>query len=200
MKSSSLTSTSVFVGIVLLIAFSALAPLTRAEESTTPASGTMQASERQENRELRRSAISRSAQDRIINLSQNVITRLTSATERMSSIIGRLETRIEKLKALGVDTAPAEAKLTEAKNALLAVEDVLEELGSVETVVRGDTPRDSFAMVRTQFLGARDLIKQTRSLLIETVALLKEAVRNADLNRGVSDAVRANEEVSSEAE
>lgn len=200
MKCSSLTITSVFAGIALFVALFVLVPLTRAEGPAVPANVAEQATERQENRELRRSAISRSAQDRIINLSQNVITRLTSATERMNNIVGRLEARIEKLQALGVDTTPAEAKLNEAKNALLAVEDVLSEFGSIETMVRGETPRDSFSQVRTQFIGARDLIKQARSLLIETVALLKEAVRNADLNRGVSDAVRADEETPSTTE
>lgn len=191
---------STSASIVLFVAFFTLVSFTRAEEPAVPTGAVGQATERQENREFRRSAISRNAQDRIINLSQNVIARLVSATERMRNIVGRIETRIEKLKALGVDTAPAETKLNDAKNALLAVEDVLDELGSIETIVRGDTPRDSFSQVRTQFIGARDLIKQTQTLLIETVSLLKEAVQNANLGRGTSDAVRANDGASSGAE
>jgi len=144
---------------------------------------------RMEAKEERRVALQKQLQDRIVNLASNVASRLNAATSRMENIIGRLDSRITKLKAVGVDTASAEAKLVEAKNALAETRAKLASLGSVHAAVTGETPRESYATIRAEFLAVRDGIKQTHALLRETVTLLKAAVRNTPETNGVSDAV-----------
>lgn len=145
--------------------------------------------ERTAAKEERRVALTTRLQERIVNLSENVTKRLTAGTERMDNITLRLETRIEKLKALNVDTAATEAKLTEAKDALEKTKDALADFGSVQVAVGSDTPKTAFAAIRTQFKDAHALLRTTHSLLRETVALLKEAVAASDLGKGVSGAV-----------
>lgn len=181
-------STCTLAGIIFF--FVATIPLTHAQNAEPSGAGQNAVDARQGNRDAREPALSRNTQERVINLSRNIINRLTAAVERMDNIIARLETRIEKLKVLGVDTTSAEIKLTDAKNALAAAKDTLEELNSVETSLKSDAPRAAFRSIRTQFIGAHDLIKQTRTLLAETVALLKDAVKSADLGSGASNAVQ----------
>ena len=149
----------------------------------------MNAEARQEARTERREAFEARVQDRIINLGSNVHNRLIAAHERMLNIIGRLETRIQKLKTLGVDTASAEAKLLEAKNTLAEARTELTNIGSLEYVVRGDTPKESFAIVRGHFRAGQEKIRTVHSLLRETVTLLKDAVRATGAGNGVSHAV-----------
>jgi len=145
--------------------------------------------ERTEVREERRAALTQAMQERIINLASNVEKRLIAGANRMENIIGRLDSRIEKLSGMGVDTTTAQAKLEDAKSALEAAQNTLSDLHSVRNAVGSDTPRETFASVRLQFTATHDLLKQTHEQLRETLALLKEAVRTAQLNRGVSSAV-----------
>ncbi len=124
----------------------------------------------------RKSALRKNVQDRIINLGSNVTSRLQAGVARLQNITGRLETRIDKLKQSGIDTTNAEIKLSEAKNALFAAQDTLNELGSVSKAVSSESPRESFKTVRIQFIAVRDLLKQSHALIKETITLLKDAV------------------------
>ncbi len=128
-----------------------------------------------ENRGERRAMLASHMQDRIVNLASNVTTRLRAGTERMTNIITRIESRIQKLKAEGVDTSAGEAKLTDAKNALEAVKNTLAELGSVKSAMGSDDFRGSYAPIRIQLFAVRDLLRQTHTLIKETVVLLRNA-------------------------
>ena len=140
-------------------------------------------------REERRMALTQNIQDRLVNLAHNVTDRLDAATTRMANIIGRLYTRIEKLRALGVDTSVAETKLKEATKKLNKTSDDLAAIGSIRNVVSSDSPREAFVSVRAQFVNVRTSLLEIHALLRETVALLKEATRKAESERGVSSAV-----------
>ncbi len=183
-----------YTGIVLAIGILclssvALAQDTRSETSMPTTDPTTRQVERAEVREERRVALTQQMQDRITNLAQNVENRLTAAIGRMENIISRLDSRIEKLNGMDVNTTEAVTKLADAQSALDAARNTISEIGSVQNAVSGDSPRESFASIRMQFIAARDLLKQTHEQLRETLALLKEAVKAAELERGVSDAV-----------
>ncbi|HEU4677718.1 MAG TPA: hypothetical protein VFS75_03305 [Candidatus Paceibacterota bacterium] len=136
-----------------------------------------------------RTALSSAVQDRIVNLASNISLRLTAATGRYGDIIARLQTRMEKMRAAGADTAAAEAKLAEAKASLTEAMTALDALGSVKDAISGETPRESFRAVRTNILAIRDDLKKTHALLRDTIALLKDALRASNAEKGVSDAV-----------
>ncbi len=187
-------SVSLKIVLVFALVLGAYASIAAAQGTSTEAvpenaaRGEMREA-RMEAKEERRVALQKQLQDRIVNLASNVTNRLNAATGRMENIIGRLDSRITKLKAVGVDTESAEAKLVEAKNALAETKVKLATLGSVHAAVTGETPRESYIVIRAEFLAVRDGIKQTHALLRETVTLLKDAVRNTPETNGVSDAV-----------
>lgn len=181
-----------FILVSLLLALPALA-----QDTTSTTEGSPEA--RAERQAERRAELEVRLQERIINLASNVSLRLTAATGRYGDIIARLETRVAKLKSLGVDTTAGEAKLAEAKGLLVQTVLALENTGSVQDAVSGATPRESFKNIREQFLAVRENLRQVHSLLREAVALLKQAVADAELGRGVSDAVRQGEDAPGEA-
>lgn len=178
---------------LLLIALPALAQDAIPGDARNPEARTERQAERRAELEVK-------LQERIINLASNVSLRLTAATGRYGDIIARLETRIAKLKSLGVDTTAGEAKLAEAKELLVQTVLALENTGSVQDAMSGATPRESFKNIREQFLAVRENLRQVHALLREAVVLLKQAVAGAELGRGVSDAVRQDEDTPGEAE
>lgn len=147
--------------------------------------------ERAEIHEERRGALESRMQDRVINLASNVTTRLTAALDRMSNIATRLETRINKLTALGVDTGTAQSRLQEARRAIEAGNTKLKNIPSVSTAIRGDSPRESFRAIRVELVAVRDLVRESHRLLVDTVTILKEAVRVRESGNEVSNAVTA---------
>ncbi len=166
-----------------------------AEETPTPMPAVERvqnnAEARTEARAERRGVLESNVQDRIINLASNVTGRLIAALDRMDHIAARLETRIDKLGALGIDTTGAKSRLTEAQKAIDDGNARLKNIPSTDTAIRGDAPRESFATIRAEFVVVRDLVRQSHTLLIDTVAILKEAVRTHESGNGVSDAVSA---------
>lgn len=167
-----------------------------AEETPTTAAPAIErardnAEARTEARAERREALESRVQDRVINLASNVTARLTTALDRMSHVAARLDTRIDKLSATGVETTLAETRLAEAQKVIEDGRTKLKNISSVDTAVRGDTPRESFAIIRTEFVAVRDLVHQSHTLLIDTLVILKDAVRTHEASKGVSDAVSA---------
>lgn len=132
--------------------------------------------DRQEIREVRKAALERNIQERIINLTQNVIDRLNAGIHRMENIAVRLESRITKMKTEGYNTAAAEAKLENAQSMLRVAKTVFSESRSAQQAVSSDNPREAFKEIRAQVQGAQELLKQTHALLKETVALLRVSI------------------------
>jgi hypothetical protein len=128
-------------------------------------------------RENRTTTITRAFQDRIINLIRNIQTRLSAAIERMDNIITRLESRMTKMKSLGIDTTFAESKLSLAKESSLRAHDALTSALGTETSIRSATPQETFETIRIQLIETRDHIRQTYALLEETSSALREAMR-----------------------
>lgn len=125
-------------------------------------------------------------QNRMVNLAQNVTNRLSFGIDRLANITSRIETRITKLKTMGIDTSEVEHKFLEAKDALQATRNIMVNIGSVQEAVGGDAPRIAFATIRTQFDEARTSLKKTHTLLSETVALLKKLPASNTQNSATS--------------
>lgn len=144
-----------------------------------------------ERQDAHKALLSEKAQNRITNLTSNVETRMRAAIERMNNIIGRLESRIEKLNAQGIDTSEAVKSLEFAKTSLENADKTLLPLGTlVNLTITSETPKDSFVAVRNQFGIVKSSIQEAHANLRQSVALLKEAIRSADVGNGVSDAVQ----------
>ena len=136
--------------------------------------------ERQELREERGGALSENFQNRIINLTQNVTLRLTSAVNRLDNISNRFESRIIKTKGMGSDTSTAETRLSDARIALMQAKTALNSMDSVRSVITSETPRESFRTIRTQIVFVRDQLTLTHGLLQETLVALKETIQNSE--------------------
>lgn len=145
----------------------------------------MQAASRGEAREERRTALSTRFQDRMTNLGQNVTKRLTAALDRMENITARIESRVQKLKAQGIDMGSVETKLIEVRSALSKTSEAITNIGSVQLAVGSDTPKTSFAAIRNQFNIVRAELGNTQTLLRETLTLLKNS---GSLQKIVEDA------------
>lgn len=112
-------------------------------------------------------------QDRIYNLVTNVLNRLSATLTRMDSITSRLDSRITKMKASGMETGSAEAKLAEAKSALTHAHETFTSIPPLMEVLSGKTPLRSYHAVRVQLLSIRNELKTISQLLTETISLLK---------------------------
>ncbi len=128
-------------------------------------------------------------QQRIINLAANISNRLDATVERLFNLIGRLETRIQKLKQQGFGTAEAEVKLREASQSLAEAKSLLDDIdASVYNATTSDRPGDAWQILSERYRDIANLIRRSHASLRETVALLKVAVVT-ESNMGVSEAV-----------
>ncbi|MFZ2253207.1 MAG: hypothetical protein WAW13_03490 [Minisyncoccia bacterium] len=157
-----------------------------AQETETQENKTEREATRTEAREERRATLKVEFQNRMVNLAQNVTKRLSFGVDRLANITFRIETRISKLKAMGIDTGEVERKLLEAKDSLQATRNIIANIGSVQVAVGSDAPQSSFAAIRTQFDEARTSLKKTHTLLSETVALLKKLPTSNTQNSATS--------------
>jgi len=149
---------------------------------------------RQEVRSERREALKDAQQKRILNLSANISNRMEAAIGRIEIIIERFNQRITKLKALGIDTASAEVKISESTRLLV---EARAKLAGIDTTVFNATtsndPRFDWQNVKTIYRETAALIKASHQSLREALVLLKEAVKARDGN--ASAAVEASTEV-----
>ena len=159
------------------------------------------AQERQQQVDERRTQLQVRAQERILNLAANMSNRMEAAIARIENISIRLESRISKLSAQGIDTTEAEAALASAKLSIEAAAlsiTAIDEL--VTTTVKAEDARKDWIEVRKTFLATRDHLLTARAELRASVAALKVALREASAETGVSEAVRMNTPSAAETE
>jgi hypothetical protein len=131
-----------------------------------------------------RKGLTQAQQDRFINLVRNVYTRLEAAANRLNNIVVRIDERIVILNSQGVDTSEALVPFNQAKSRLSAITSALQEAkASAESGIVSDTPRERFTTARTQFLNIHKALREAFLLLRETVSALKDAAKEAELNK-----------------
>ncbi len=153
--------------------------------------------ERQKLREQRQVALTEVRQARVLNLAANISNRMEAAIERLYDIVGRFEARINKLKVSGVNTSAAEEKL---RSAVQLLSKARATIGNIDTLVQNATtsnqPKTDWQNVKETYLEAGRLIRESHQALRETIALLKTAIADADLQR--SAAVNASSSTTTE--
>ena len=96
---------------------------------------------------------------------------------RLFNIVERMEERIVKLNAAGVNTDTASAKLREATQLLASARATL---GNIDTLVFEATsstePKTAWQNVRQVYQEAGGQIRASHAALRETIALLKQAI------------------------
>jgi len=87
--------------------------------------------------------------ERINQYSESMIEKLSDAILRVEEKIKEKETRVQALKAQGIDTEKAEARLAEAKSYLASAKEKLDLLpGKIQSTIEAKDPRQSFPEVR----------------------------------------------------
>jgi len=126
--------------------------------------------------------------ERIKSVFGKILKRYTAALQRLDKIADRIASRIDKLKAKGVNTAKAEAGLTEAEKlgaqAKVAIDDAQAKIAAIDpasTTVK-DAVHQSVDAVKAAkkalFSYHKGLVAAIREL--KAVANLKEATNEAD--------------------
>jgi len=114
---------------------------------------------------------------RIKEVFLKILQRMETALGRLDKVADRIATRIDKLKAEGVDTTAAETQLAEAEqlgsDAGAAIDSAQ---GAVEAIdPDSSTVRDAVMSAKEAIMGAKQALKNYHKALMETVRELKLA-------------------------
>ena len=146
----------------------------RAEFASTSAE---RRAEVQANVDQRKIALQVRAQERVTNLAANMSNRMEAAINRLQNVSGRIESRIEKLKARGVVTAGAENALASAQVSLnAALAEIATIDADVQAAVSSQNARAGWNQVKAKFFIIRDHITTAHTELRASVAALKLSI------------------------
>lgn len=125
----------------------------------------------------RRSLLADNVKYRVKNLFDNVYNRMQATVARFEHITTRIESRMVKMEALGIDTTSAHANLLVAKNeTALAKELLLKNTDrDVDVVIDGTSPAESFATLRRRVISTVEHLKLAHTALTTTISTLKVA-------------------------
>lgn len=131
-----------------------------------------------ENAQERRTAVRENVAERrkaiIRNHFNRMMKRLEAALERGKKLGDRIQSRIEKAKANGKNTAKAQTALDKARAAWQEAKAALEEAKSkLEGVLSSTDPKAAFKEVHDLVVKARDKIKAVHAALVDAVTALK---------------------------
>lgn len=135
--------------------------------------------ERREERKIENENRQASSTEKRIVKQQNVAKRqaeqagkvISATIERLDKIIARLESRIAKIKASGIDTTVAEGFVAEAKTHLSEARKSVEAFASID--LSADKAKDNFAKVRARAAEAKTHIKAAHESLTKAIRSLK---------------------------
>lgn len=147
----------------------------------------------------RKASLAEQVQDKVRSMSLRVANQLSTAITKLEEVSDRLRTRANDLSSRGVDVTTVISTLDQANASLSAAKRALEGIDvNIEYTVSSERPTEIWTGTRAQFQEVHAMIKEVRELLREALAEMKEAVRAAGTDRGVSAAVQADAAVSDE--
>lgn len=122
------------------------------------------------------SALSPSAQTRLLNLSANLSNRYDAALWRLEKIVQRLEKRLVKVQQQGHDTSLAEKPLERALNYLQEAKTALKNIDTqVSSFVYAKNPALEWPKVKNTYTNTHTLLTNAKQNLEETITLLNSA-------------------------
>lgn len=126
--------------------------------------------EREERRATREARLTEMRKVRIRAFFGHLTKRFEAFIERLNILIGRIESRLDKIGQANedIDTAAIEADIQKAKDLLAETEDILSALG-VESFLDNNDPKIAFAEVR-------EIIQQIKVNLIEVHRILVHVI------------------------
>lgn len=119
------------------------------------------------------------ASDRIVLNLKRFIAILEAGANRMTGIIERIESHMEKLGE-DVDTTEAERHIEEAKESLRAVYVKIGDIKGEAEAVTPDTARDTYQKVKELLREAREDLKNAAQSIRNAVKALKEAAKSTN--------------------
>lgn len=157
--------------------------------------------EKREEIQQRRQEVKDKVQERLDEVKQNIairiksifgvfVRRLNAAQARLDKIAERIASRIDKLKAKGVDTTVMEQALANAEvkgaQSAQAIQEATATIEAIDTASMG--ARDSMKEAKEAVHGAKAALKEYHRALVATIRLLKassalrESTQEADEN------------------
>ena len=134
-----------------------------------------------ERQETRRANLNDQSRQRITNLAALMSNRIEAALVRMLNISTRLDSRIDKMAAEGLEVTKAESSLASANLSLEAVRESISTIDSqVAAVVGAEDVRVAWQNLKTIFTDSRDQLKTAQMELRNTVSALKSAPAQSD--------------------
>ena len=129
--------------------------------------------------EERRDTAINKIKDRIADFTDKVIKRFEAALERLEKLATRIESRIAKMEAEGIDVVEAkelllaaEAKIEIAKTSVaeisLPLQDVISDTGTTTAAIKG-----KYESLRAEIVKAKEDIKAAHAALVEVILNLK---------------------------
>ena len=159
------------------------------------ASATEARAEVQAQQAERRTQLNERARERITNLAANISNRMDAAAARMQNITTRLESRINKLEASGLDTTEAAIALASAQRSIDAAVTALARIDiTVQNAVTAEDPKAAWVEVRAAYTAIREQLRTANTELRASVQALKDTARATDNNRGSAAAVQTQQQ------
>lgn len=125
-------------------------------------------------------------QKRVINLAANMSNRIDAAAARLTHIADRLDSRLKKLAATGVNVTAAREQLARATDTLDAVAASMANIDTaVYTSVTSPEPRVAWQQVRSHFQKNHAALQSSKTQLQNAVASAKAAIRAAETGAAV---------------
>lgn len=144
----------------------------------------------------RKAAFQAATQTRLTNLAANLSNQMDATVARIQNVIDRLYTRIDKLKADGVDTSASETSLAVAQQEIDKASSMLSSIDSdVATFIGSENPKAGWQSLKQTYSAARDAIKGSHQALVTSILTLKAAVLASNpKNEGVAGAISSSDQ------
>ncbi|MCE9629009.1 MAG: hypothetical protein K8Q91_03370 [Candidatus Vogelbacteria bacterium] len=131
-------------------------------------------------REMRRGKVDDLKKDRIEAYASRITRRLTAAIERISSLIDRVEERLTKADAKGIDITKAQGLISEARTNLSEAKVGLADFqAKVSDLVTTSTPGESFVKAKEAAGTVITKIKTAHAKIVEAITSLKADLKDS---------------------
>ncbi|MEX0652139.1 MAG: hypothetical protein WD509_01470 [Candidatus Paceibacterota bacterium] len=131
--------------------------------------------------EPRDAVLKKQKEDRTVKFLSNIKNKMDAAISRLEILAERIESRIDKFEARGVDMTEARRLLETAKESIAqAVENITTAFEEAREVLALDLTRDAFGGVVSELSKAKENLRAAHSVLIQVVRTMKNSISNEE--------------------